>query len=138
MDNEEGGNFIGILWRCEELWALRWGDLAVEDDGIWVCYNPAKQSGEVKENKFMVPFNLEGQTRCFASQVWAYLVKQSQVATCRSYQEGIESSWHILTECPAVTPDRLSFFFQHQILSLPPPDRPVSYTHLTLPTNREV
>ena len=25
--------------RCAELRALRWGDLAVEDDGIWVRYN---------------------------------------------------------------------------------------------------
>ena len=28
--------FCGGL-RCAELRALRWGDLVVEDDGIWVC-----------------------------------------------------------------------------------------------------
>ena len=60
---------------CEELRALRWGDLVEEEDGIWVRYNPAKQHGEVKENKFLVPWNMEDWTQCFASRVRAYRVE---------------------------------------------------------------
>ena len=61
--------FCGGL-RCAELRALRWGDLVEEEDGIWVRYNPVKQHGEVKENKFLVPW-----TQCFASRVRAYRVE---------------------------------------------------------------
>ena len=42
----------------------------VDEQGIWVQYMQAKQKGEEKENRFLIPF---GKSFCFASHVLRYL-----------------------------------------------------------------
>jgi hypothetical protein len=50
-----------------------YGNLKQDDEGIWVKYVQAKQRGEQKENKFLVPFDRNNAQLCLASRVVAYL-----------------------------------------------------------------
>ncbi len=59
--------------RCVELHSIKYGNLTLDNEGVWVMFQQAKQRGEVKENRFLVPFNREKPHRCFAARVMTYL-----------------------------------------------------------------
>ncbi len=69
--------FAAIAWsgglRCDELHRLKIGSLALTEDGYEVTFTHAKQLGEVKVNKFLVPFNREDLSISFATKVKNYL-----------------------------------------------------------------
>ena len=65
--------FCGGL-RGYELRNLLWGDITEEEEGFWVVYTPAKQGGEVKKNKFLVPFNRDNKMHCIGSRLKRYMV----------------------------------------------------------------
>ncbi len=48
--------FVGGL-RIHELKNLKMEDVTEAADGIWINYTPAKQRGEVKRSRFLVPLN---------------------------------------------------------------------------------
>jgi integrase len=64
--------FSGGL-RIAELKSLKFKNLTDSLEGIWVLYTPAKQRGEVKTSKFLVPANPENPATCYASHVRAYM-----------------------------------------------------------------
>ena len=59
--------------RCAELKSIKKGDVSHDADGIWVQYNQAKQRGEQKVNKFLVPFDRVKPALCFATRVQHYM-----------------------------------------------------------------
>jgi integrase len=65
--------------RTTELKNLKYRNLSDSPAGIWVDYTPAKQRGEVKTSRFLVPINPESPGACYASHVRAYMtaVKKS-------------------------------------------------------------
>ena len=65
-------SFCGGL-RGAELRSLNLGDLTEGPDGYWVRYTPAKQAGEVKDNSFLVPWNKNDKSKCFATRLQRYL-----------------------------------------------------------------
>lgn len=69
--------FAAIAWsgglRCDELHRLKVGSLELTEDGFEITYAHAKQLAEVKENKFLVPFNREDSAICLATKVKNYL-----------------------------------------------------------------
>ncbi len=50
-----------------ELQALKLDDIHETEDGIWVDYEYFKQKWEVKGNKFVIPFNRNNPSLCFAT-----------------------------------------------------------------------
>ena len=59
--------------RCAELKSIKRGHVSVQEDGIWIRYNQAKQRGEQKDNKFLIPFNRAKPELCFGTRVVHYL-----------------------------------------------------------------
>jgi hypothetical protein len=55
--------------RCAELKSLKFGDLSRDQESIWIRYDQAKQKGEAKENKFLVPFDPACSIECLISQI---------------------------------------------------------------------
>lgn len=58
--------------RCCELRSLKIGSIKDTSDGLLVNYQHAKQKGEVKHNKFLVPRNPTHPAACMYSNVKAY------------------------------------------------------------------
>ena len=54
-----------------------------------------------------------------------HLVKMAKSvdSICRLCEEAEESSWHILTECPVLEPQRRYLFFEHELQAPPRPDQ---------------
>ena len=69
--------YLGGL-RSEESHQLRWGCLRLSDKGIFVNFTHAKQTGEKKTNEFLIPFNREEPSLCFASRVLEYTLSIRQ------------------------------------------------------------
>jgi integrase len=65
-------SFTGGL-RTTELKNLKFKNLSDSPAGVWVDYTPAKQRGEVKTSRFLVPVNPESPGTCYASHLRAYL-----------------------------------------------------------------
>lgn len=59
--------------RCIELKSIKYGNVTQDDEGIWVKYVQAKQRGEQKDNRFLVPFERNNPQLCLASRVVTYL-----------------------------------------------------------------
>ena len=70
--------FCGGL-RCAELKSIKVGDLTQDDEGMWVHYFHAKQKGEEKKNRFLVPFDRNNPHMCFASRVLSYSNSKPQI-----------------------------------------------------------
>ena len=64
-----------MVWRVEidELHRLKVGSLQLTEEGYEVVFTHAKQLGEVKENKILVPFNRSDPPICLATKIQTYL-----------------------------------------------------------------
>ncbi len=58
--------------RIAEFKRLKLMDLKETSNTIWVECTPAKQWGEVKTSRFLIPRNLENSAKCFATHVTAH------------------------------------------------------------------
>ncbi|CAB4045662.1 hypothetical protein DAPPUDRAFT_123885 [Paramuricea clavata] len=59
--------------RCIELKSLTYDAISRDEEGVWVAYRAGKQKGEVKKNKFLVPYNKTEPSMCFATRVIQYM-----------------------------------------------------------------
>lgn len=64
--------FCGGL-RCSEGRSVRFGDVQEAKDGYFISYIQGKQKGEVKSNRFFVPFNYENTSISYGHKLKAYL-----------------------------------------------------------------
>ena len=63
--------FLGGL-RGIELRSITYGNVNIDNQGVWVDYSQAKRKGEEKMNGFLIPFNREEPHLCFATRVTNY------------------------------------------------------------------
>ena len=78
--------FCGGL-RCCELRSITFGRVTIEEEGIWVEFAQGKQRGEAKLNGYMVPFNRDEPSKCFATRVVNYLEKVRQSVPASNLKE---------------------------------------------------
>ena len=63
--------FLGGL-RGIELRSVTFGNVNIDNQGVWVDYAQAKRKGEEKMNGFLIPFNRGEPHLCFATRVTNY------------------------------------------------------------------
>ena len=63
--------FCGGL-RGIELRSITFGNVTIDNQGVWVDYAQAKRKGEEKQNGFLIPFNRDEPHLCWATRVVSY------------------------------------------------------------------